>query len=270
MQEKPFFFEDEAKRLFGILHLPPAPKPQGYVFCHPFAEEKLWSHRVFVNFARRLCRAGHPVLRFDYRGHGDSSGDFEDATVETRVADIQSAIDTLCAKVEGLAGVGLIGLRFGASLAALAAENDTRVNALVLWEPVVKGAQHIKEMLRINITTQTAVYKEVRYNTQALIEQMRAGQSVNIDGYEIKLPFYEQIAALDLTKTNGRFEGNVLAAQINKKAGLGMRRIQALEKAYPQITMIEVVEMPFWKEIREYYATADDLFARTLAWMEIE
>jgi len=52
MTETPFFFPNGNYQLFGVLHEAEAPsKNEGFVFCAPFAEEKLWAHRVFVNFA---------------------------------------------------------------------------------------------------------------------------------------------------------------------------------------------------------------------------
>ena len=56
--ETPFFFPSGKHSLFGILHQPAAATClPAFVFCHPFGEEKLWTHRVFVSFARRLARA---------------------------------------------------------------------------------------------------------------------------------------------------------------------------------------------------------------------
>ncbi len=59
--ESPFFFESETARLFGMLHAPGAVSASrtAFVMSHPFGEEKLWSHRVFVVFARALRGAGH-------------------------------------------------------------------------------------------------------------------------------------------------------------------------------------------------------------------
>ena len=55
-------------------------RPGGIVFCHPFGEEKLWTHRVFVTFARRLAAAGHAVLRFDHRANGEQMGPRHEAS----------------------------------------------------------------------------------------------------------------------------------------------------------------------------------------------
>src|SRR5210317_2099212 len=90
--EEPFFFKNRANRLFGVKHIPDcSPADTGIVLIHAFGEEKLWSHRVLVNFARAAARRGYSVLRFDLSGHGDSDGQTEDCTVETFLADIETA-----------------------------------------------------------------------------------------------------------------------------------------------------------------------------------
>ena len=267
MTETPLFFPNGEHRLFGVLHQPTAPNRQGFVFCHPFAEEKLWAHRVFVNYARKLCEAGYAILRFDYMGHGDSSGRFEASTVESRLADIDCAVRTLSNKSVGLNRIGLLGLRFGATLAALAADRNTQLEPLILWEPVNKGAQHMKEMIRINLTTQTAVYKEIRENTEALVGRLKAGGTINIDGYEIGYPLYEQMTAITLSERKSDYNGPVLVVQINKSEGMGKKRIEALASRYPEAVIREAVEQPFWKEIREYYSQAPNLFKETIEWI---
>ena len=267
-QETPFFFDSDGYRLFGILHEPVGKMiDQGFVFCHPFAEEKLWAHRVFVNFARRLASSGYYVLRFDYMGHGDSEGRFSDTDLNTRLSNIYSAIQWLQSNRSIEAGVGLLGLRFGATLAALTAEKLGVIKQLILWEPVISGAKHMKEMLRINITTQSVVYKEIRKNTQALIEQMKHGECVNIDGYDLCLQLYQQAITIDLLKAPKRFEGKVLVVQLNRREGQGIDRLSPLSNLYSEGEIIEAVEDPFWKEIKRYYAKAPNLYDVTESWL---
>ena len=268
MEEQPLFFPRDDHQLFGVLHHPDAPNNQGFVFCHPFAEEKLWAHRVYVNFARQLASRGYTVLRFDYMGHGDSSGEFQDSSVESRLADIGCAVDMLAQKVPALAHIGLVGLRFGATLAALAADQNPMIRPLVLWEPVDKGAAHMKEMIRINLSTQTAVHKKIIYNTDALVSQMKSGASVNVDGYEIKYPLYEQISSIVLSGEKSDFSAPVLIVQINKRDGLGTKRADAVAARYDWAATLDVVEHFFWKEIKAYCTSADNLYTRTLDWIE--
>lgn len=265
MNETPFFFDGNGYRLFGVIHDPEGEaNSRGFVFCHPFAEEKLWTHRVFVNFARILAQKGYYVLRFDYMGHGDSEGEFADSSVETRLNDIKTAITWLKTNRPVDKGTGLLGLRFGATLACLAAEREVELSNLVLWEPVLNGAKYMKEMLRINLTTQVAAYKEIRYKTEALVAMMKNGQSVNIDGYETRWPLYQQSIEIDLLAERKHFQGPVLIVQINREESQGVGRLQALAGTYKNASVLQAIEEPFWKEIRRYYAKAENLFNVTI------
>lgn len=266
--ETPLFFRNGAYRLFGIVHQPVGP-PSGaaWVFCHPFAEEKLWTHRVYVSFARLLAARGVWVLRFDMTGNGDSEGQFSETSVDTMLSDIDCAIRHL-RQLSGIGGgMGLLGLRFGASLAALAAERSPDIDKLVLWEPIVDGGKYMQEMLRINLTTQSAVYKEIRHNREALVGMMRDGATVNIDGYELAYPCYEQATAIDLKEGHKRFAGSCLIVQIGKEGQPIHPDLKVLQETYPVADLQCVVEEPFWKEIKRWYRAAPKLFDATLAWM---
>lgn len=266
--ETPVFFENGSYRLFGVVHQPVGtPSGAAWVFCHPFAEEKLWAQRVYVSFARTLAARGAWVMRFDAMGNGDSEGQFSAASVDTMLSDIDCAIRYL----EGVSGIsvriGLLGLRFGATLAALAAERSPKVGALVLWEPIVDGAKYMQEMLRINLTTQSAVYKEIRHNREALVRMMRNGATVNIDGYELAYPCYEQATAVNLKEGRKRFAGPCLIVQIGKDGQPVHPDLMLLQGTYPAGDLQSAVEEPFWKEIKRWYRAAPNLFDTTLAWM---
>jgi exosortase A-associated hydrolase 2 len=268
MNETPFFFDGNGYRLFGVLHQADGKaKREGFVFCSPFGEEKLWTHRVFVNFARDLSDQGYPVLRFDYMGNGDSDGDFEDCSVQTKLSDIGCAIRALREKAPHTEAVWLLGLRFGATLALLASGNRSEIGGLILWEPIINGLAYMREMLRINISTQASVYKEIRHNTEALIQMMKDGKTVNVDGYEMSLPLYEQCAAIDLLKQDYSFTGSALLVQISKKEGNPSPPIKSLERRLENCETALALEEPFWKEIKRYYARADNLFRVTQDWI---
>jgi pimeloyl-ACP methyl ester carboxylesterase len=96
--------------------------------------------RVSVHVARALARAGHPVLRFDLAGIGDSMRPTEDSLERSVRADIRDAIDEACARApEGRwAGqVALVGFCSGADNALHAGSDDPRVRAAVLFDPTV-------------------------------------------------------------------------------------------------------------------------------------
>jgi pimeloyl-ACP methyl ester carboxylesterase len=121
-------------------------KAKGVVICNPVGSEYQYAHRALRHLARLLSSCGCHVLRFDYYGTGDSAGDETEGSLAGWREDIGTAIGELKDSC-GVKSVILIGLRVGATLAAeVAARRPDDVSALVLWDPAVSGAEHIKRI----------------------------------------------------------------------------------------------------------------------------
>jgi exosortase A-associated hydrolase 2 len=269
MNETPFFIGQEPHRLFATLHEPEAGgRDEAFVFCHPLAEEKLWAHRAFVTFARQLAAEGYPVLRADLTGAGDSDGDFSEVSVTTAIADIRRAIDAVRGRLKA-GRVSLLGLRFGATLASLVAERYGDVDRLVLWSPIVDGNRHLQDLLRINVATQTAVYREVRQDRGELVEQMRQGGTVNVDGYEMGYAMCSEMAALKLAAAPKAHRGPCLVVQIDRQPGRQDAELEAFASTYKRGVLAFAQEEPFWKEIARFYDRAPALFATTSEWLRV-
>ena len=121
--------------LYGVLSLPAAvpASARGVVMVVGGPQYRVGSHRQFTLLARELASQGVPVLRFDYRGMGDSEGNPRDfSEVEP---DLRAAIDTFLAEVPGATEVVLWGLCDAASAAMFYAHQDRRVSGLVLLNP---------------------------------------------------------------------------------------------------------------------------------------
>ena len=73
--ETPQFIPCGGERMLGILALPAVPADIGIVLVVGGPQTRVGSHRQFVLLSRCLAAAGYAVLRFDYRGMGDSSGE---------------------------------------------------------------------------------------------------------------------------------------------------------------------------------------------------
>ena len=135
----PFFFGTHDRRLFGIYE--PAHKARAMnraaVICAPWGNEYIYSHRTLRQLALRLSQNGFHVLRFDYYATGDSGGECGDTDYPGSRSDTQTAVTELM-EITGLTSVSLVGLRFGAAVAAeVAAERVGQVGAVVLWEPLL-------------------------------------------------------------------------------------------------------------------------------------
>lgn len=136
--ERPLVIDCHGERLLGILHEARAGSPRrpGVLVIVGGPQYRVGSHRQFVVMARQLAAAGYPVLRFDYRGMGDSEGEVRpfDAVDD----DVRAAIDAWCTADPTLPGVVLWGLCDGASAAMMYCSQDARVVGLVAVNPWVR------------------------------------------------------------------------------------------------------------------------------------
>ncbi len=144
----PFFFGAGSRRLFGIYTPPLATgtRERAVLLCNPWGQEYIRAHRSMRQLANMLSLAGFHVMRFDYFGTGDSAGEPTNVRLEEWEADIETAIDELV-DITGLLRPSLLGLRLGASMAAsVAARRRERLDALVMWDPVVSGEEYLAEL----------------------------------------------------------------------------------------------------------------------------
>ncbi len=129
-------FKVAGQQIAATLHIPGDTPAPGVVMCHGFTGHRIEAHFLFVKAARALCDAGLNVLRFDFRGSGESEGRFVEMTVETEITDALAALDVLRAEPTVDANrVAVLGLSLGGLVAACAAARD-EVQALVLWSAV--------------------------------------------------------------------------------------------------------------------------------------
>ena len=207
---------------------------------------------------------------------GDSGGELATTSLESHVADLEAAVAHLSATVPAVKRIGLVGLRFGATIAALAAERASQVASpvadapLVLWDPLTDGDAWLGEMLRSHLSTQLAVHGKVVENRDALRARIRNGESVNLDGYDLAAPLFDSCNRKDLLAPTTKGHGGVtLVMQIAASESQKVRAdLEALRAAYPRGEYQRCIEEPFWKEIRAFYGRAPNLERLTLEWLE--
>ena len=142
VKQRALTFQCGTDWLYGILTLPTSVEPapasvrRGVLVVVGGPQYRVGSHRQFALLAQSLAERQIPVMRFDYRGMGDSEGgtrNFEEID-----ADLRAALDAFCAAVPGLSEVVIWGLCDAASAAIFYAHLDRRVTGLVLLNPWVR------------------------------------------------------------------------------------------------------------------------------------
>jgi len=160
--------ENRGQKIFGIIHKPKIAGPvPAVLMCHGLGGHKSGKHRMYVLLAEKLAEYGIATLRIDFRGSGDSEGDFSEMTIEGEVSDALVGLECL----EQLSWVdkdriGLFGRSIGGTVAIIAAGKSPQVKSLAVWAPLYDGHQwrdkwsllhspelteeHKLEMMRVN------------------------------------------------------------------------------------------------------------------------
>jgi len=180
---RPVTFTNNEEQIIGILHVPDSLKKgeraPAIVMFHGFTGHKSEAHRFFIHVARALCNAGYIVLRFDFRGSGDSDGEFEDMTLPGEVSDAARAVDFISdLDAVNPEKIGVIGLSMGGRVAAILASKDKRIKFVVLYSAALTP---LKE-------------KFLKDLGKEKLEKLARGEAVHIgNGWYLKKAFFETI-----------------------------------------------------------------------------
>ena len=148
---QPLTFGTSERPLFGLYQSPRSgpPRDNGVVLCHPMGHEYIHTYPAMKQLAQSLSLAGFHVLRFDYYGSGDSSGETGEGDVSLWCADVEAAIEEIKDSAR-VTKVCVVGLRLGATLAALVGSKHKAVDRIILWEPIIRGSEYLGELATLS------------------------------------------------------------------------------------------------------------------------
>ena len=131
MKKEISFKNNKGQTLRGDLYVPDKKYKLKYpsiIVCHGFTGDK----EEHLALSDALLNAGFIVLRFDFGGHSQSEGKFEETSLSQQVSELQSAINSLFSldKVDKTK-IGVVGQSFGGTVGIVAATKDSRIKSLV-------------------------------------------------------------------------------------------------------------------------------------------
>jgi pimeloyl-ACP methyl ester carboxylesterase len=290
LQEERFFFENEGALCYAVLHHPAAgsadqPALPGVVLCHPLLDFDLyevpWTIRMVVGYARELAKAGYPSLRFDFRGSGQSDGEFEDVTLGGCVRDLQRAAEVLVEKT-GVEDIVVVGVRLAATAAMRVAARDGRVRRLVLWDPVPDPNANLRavrrraraSLLAMGRSSDTPPSATTGAEAPTGLWSGGDGNESRMDagGYVIGPAFLAELKTWDSKPDVRGFQGSVLILQLIRDwmGAPGLRReLVRLDEAYraagADSRVVEVMDVhpAEWYRQPNYYP----VWEATSAWL---
>lgn len=166
------------------------------IICHGFVGSRIGVDRLFVKAARELSAVGYMVLRFDYGGCGESTGDYGAGGLDVLIQQTQRIIDySLTLDCVDPGRVILLGHSLGGAVSILTAARDKRVKTLVLWSPV---AYPLNDLVRI---TGTKLRREAEVTGVA-----------DYLGYGLTSRFFHSLGEYNPLQETRHFTGDVLVA----------------------------------------------------------
>jgi alpha/beta superfamily hydrolase len=267
------------RTIFATIYLPiyENDNKEVVIMCPPIYQERAWSERVCHNFLEYTSKAGYFCGNLHYFGVGDSEGESEDMTVETMVDDICSLIeyfvDTLNIKK-----INLLGFRFGSIIASLVLKNY-KINKMVFWAPILNADKYLTNMLKMCLSTQSVMFREIKMNRKQIISSLLDNESTvvenyamnNIYGYRFSKDFYLQAQKINLLQKFDLIAKEFLIADINpggtntKEVLLFTEKLQ--NDSNIPITLKVVNEKRFWINEKHYKSYPLSLFNTTLSWL---
>lgn len=164
------------------------------VFCHGFVGNRIGVDRLFVNAARLFSRAGYVVVRFDYAGCGESTGNYGAGGLDSLINQTRVVLDYLLdVDYVDPDRLTLIGHSLGGAVALLTASVDKRIKSLALWSAVAHPFNDI-----IRIVGQPTYDKSIQEG------------SADYLGYSFKPSFFESLATHQPLARVRYFSGDVL------------------------------------------------------------
>ncbi len=127
--------ENQGQKIFGIFHRPLSPDPcPAILLCHGLAGNKSGKSRLYVALSQKLAEQGIASLRIDFRGSGDSEGEFSEMTLESEVSDALLALEFLKTIPDIYTQrIGLFGRSVGGMVALKAARCYGEIKSLAIW-----------------------------------------------------------------------------------------------------------------------------------------
>jgi dipeptidyl aminopeptidase/acylaminoacyl peptidase len=124
-------FPRKGEKISGILHLPEKKNPPCVIASHGLLSSK--DSEKYIALGNRLSQEGIAMLRFDFRGIGESEGRMEDDTISRRIVDLGSAVDFIRTRQNLGNRIGLLGSSLGGYVSLIKASMDQKTRAVVIW-----------------------------------------------------------------------------------------------------------------------------------------
>ena len=196
LSEHAGYFPVSGAHLYTVLHAVEEPIAR-VLLAGPFASERHNSYLPWVRWARFLAAANMEVLRYDYRGIGESTGEFESMTFADWAEDVRLLAAWLQQRTPQVPLL-LHGLGLGAVLAGRAFDEGLG-DGLLLWSPPANANQALRAtLMRWVGLEQIFKFGDDRRSASDYIRELEQGAALEVDGYRWSPQLWRESFQFDL------------------------------------------------------------------------
>jgi len=251
------YFDFQSDQIYHVMHHAIGRCRAAILICGPVGTERERSYPTFVKWARALAAQGFDVLRFDYRGIGESTGRFENMTITDWLNDAQFCAAQL-REISPDVPLFLHGTRAGALIAAELFASGSG-DGLLLWAPPASGHALLWDTLRRNLATQMVTSPHSpRQTREQLVATLEAGELINVDGYFWSRNLWTDAQLHTLTLPS--------ETELRPWHTLSINNL-----ATPTAILNNqehVRTKPFWEESSSFCPSSDELFRVSSQWLQ--
>jgi dienelactone hydrolase len=271
---RPVYIATEPDPIFAMVHLPSrlGAHSTGVVLCPPFGWEDMCTYRARRAWAGALAQAGHPALRMELPGTGDSAGSPRaPQRLAAWTAAVAAAADWLreeanCGRIAGL-GIGL-----GGMLAWLAAAQGASIDDLMLWAVPTRGRRFVRELrsfAQLEIDRRLELDGAAAGHTLEGSAQSDDGELVDAAGRVLTKETIDSLNGLDLTKVRlgDAPRRRILLFEREGGAAQDRRLLDHFEAAGSEVTVAGVDGYGAMMQYARYARAPEAAIARSIDWL---
>lgn len=253
--ETPGYLPHEGAQLYVVRHAAGAQRARAtVVMAGPMTLERAHGYLTWVRLARNLALNGYEVLRFDYRGVGESTGDFKEQSLDSWRADLGAVI---AHARQSPRRVVVLGLRLGALLARPFFE-DGSVDGLVAWEPPQTARAMVMDMLRRKLAADYMEFPDApRKVRDDYVKDLERGLDVEVEGYPWTQRLWKSLDAYAFAEPE-RIGGEWLTVFLDGRADDKLPAGRAAQYA-----SFKIPRPPFWLQSTHLVADLAAVFEFT-------
>ncbi|WP_312094515.1 alpha/beta hydrolase [Niallia sp.] len=222
------------------------------IICHGLIGSRVGVDRLFVKTSNLLTEKGYLVIRFDYKGCGESSGEYGSNRLSDLIEQTEAIIQFAYEEIS-IKELILLGHSLGGAVALCTAINDSRVSRLIQWAAVGNPAFDIRRIFGADRLSELAE-KEV----------------VDFNGYSFYQTYFESLAEYHPLEICHYFSGDVLLAHGSADQDIPYHYMNEYKNNYLQREMgsVEVLLIENGKHTFSSASQFNELISGTIQWLE--